>query len=254
MEKNGVLEDKLRNYYEDINPIPYRRFVAEAIKSYKGRQFRNIIDIGSGIGTFLESITPFGFRASGIEASDYGLERCRGKGLDVNHFVLRTDKPLPFDDNSTSFVLMNQVIEHLDKQAGAYYISEIVRILEPGGVAIINSPSRNCRIWRTDPHHVYCWRPNELKGEVQRYNNKICDLRLERVSLEPWMFFLYNEEIINNWHKKIKHPTLKRLGSLFFKIADRVVMRPLDMDPLLAVANVSFIKCGSVSDGGASDI
>ncbi|AJI55953.1 class I SAM-dependent methyltransferase [Francisella philomiragia] len=238
---NGVLEEKLRDYYEDSNIINYRPIFMEAIYQYRGDKFNKILDIGAGIGTFLESVAPFGFGTYALEASKYGVKRLKSKDINVQEFYLEKDKQLPFDDNEFSLVLFNQVIEHLDKETGQYYIGEIIRVLEPGGVAIIKSPSKYCKIWRTDPHHIYCWKPNELFDEVQRYTG-VTNLSLQRVPLVPWMFFRYNEKIINTWHKNNNYPNWSKLFNLFFRILDKALNKLTKSDKLLAVSNITFNK------------
>lgn len=241
-DKTGVLNEKLKNYYEDANLINYRQIFIEAVMNYRGDKFNKILDIGSGIGIFLDSIRPFGFDLYALEASEYGLKRLKEKNINVQEFFLQKDKKLPFQDNEFSFVLFNQVIEHLKKDVGQYYIKEIIRILEPGGVAIIKSPSKYAKIWRTDPHHIYCWKPNELLREVEQYKQYISEIKLQRVPLEPWMMFDYNDNIIDTWHKYNKYPTTKRIFQLLSKILDKILFKINKSDRLLAVSNVTFVK------------
>ena len=127
------------------------------------------MDIGSGIGLFLDSIKPFGYDLYALESSTTGLKELKKKNINALEFFLDKDVKLPFDDNTFSAVVFNQVIELVSKEVGQYYIKEIIRVLEPGGVGVIKSPSYYSRVWRTDPHHVYCWRPNELLQEMQKY-------------------------------------------------------------------------------------
>lgn len=241
MNKKGILNKKLRNYYEDANLLSYRSIFLEAIISYKGKQFNKILDVGSGIGVFLDSVNSFGYNLFALEASKYGLKRLKEKGYNVQKFFLEKDKKLPFNDNEFSFILFNQTIEHLKKNVGQYYIKEIIRILEPGGVAIIKSPSYFCKIWRTDPHHVYCWKPNELLNEINKYKN-IKDVIIQRVTLKPWMMFNYDEKIINTWHKYNKYPFINKIFNLFGKILDKIIYKFTKSDIMLAVSNISFVK------------
>jgi len=137
---------------------------------------------------------------------------------------------------------MNQVIEHLDKETGQFYISEIIRVLESGGVGIINSPSKYCRIWNTDPHHVYCWRPNELYDEIRKYKTSLGKVEMKRITLEPWMLLHYNEKIINDWHKNNKFPKIKIAGIVPAYVLDRILNKIFKTDRLLAGSNVIFMK------------
>lgn len=242
MKKTGILNEKLKNYYEDANLTNYRNIFLEAVINYKGNRFDKVLDIGSGIGVFLDSIEPFGFDRYALEGSEYGLKRLNEKDISSKDFFLKSNHKLPFPDDYFSFVLLNQVIEHLDKDVGQYYIKEIVRVLEPGGVAVIKSPSKYCKIWRTDPNHLYCWKPNELFEEVSKYGSKISEIKLQRVVLEPWMMFNYSDKIIDTWHKYNKYPTIKRVLQILSKILDKIIFKFNKSDRLLAVANITFVK------------
>ncbi len=49
-------------------------------------------------------------------------------------------KSLPFEDSSLKVVYHSQVLEHLTKGEGAFFISECYRILEPGGILRVVVP------------------------------------------------------------------------------------------------------------------
>ncbi len=243
-ESTGVLNDKLKDYYEDGNKNNqgYRYIMREAIMLYQGVQFTKILDIGCGVGSFLDAVSPFGFEQYGLEASEYGLKRCKEKGFNVQAFFLEENTRLPFKDNTFSLVVMNQVIEHVEKPVGQYSIKEIIRVLEPGGVAIIKSPSAYCKIWRTDPHHVYCWKPDELENEIKKHLDHLCKIEQNRGALEFWMFQNYDDKVIDKWHKNVKYPFLKELSVNFSAILDKVVFRVFKSNRLLATANFNFVK------------
>lgn len=240
--KNGILKEKLKTYYKDVNLKDYLENLFTGMKEYGGKRFDKILDIGSGVGSFGESISKFHFKLFCLEASEYGISSSLKKGLNVKKFLLKNEVKLPFKDNYFSLILMNQVIEHVDKETGQFYIKEIIRVLEPGGVCIIKSPSRYSKIWQTDPHHIYCWKPNELFNEVLKHSKSIKLIKMERTVLEPWMFFSYNENIIDYWHKKNKNPKIKWLFKSIFKILDRTIGLVLGTDKLLSVSNVTFVK------------
>lgn len=242
MENKGILNKKLKTYYSDVNLDNYIDIYLEGIKNYKGKEFLRILDIGGGVGSFGEAVKPFNKNVYVLEASEYGIEKCKEKGLNCRSFILENNKKLPFDNGYFSMVIMNQVIEHVDKETGQFYIREIFRVLESGGVGIIKSPSRYSYIWKTDPHHVYCWKPNEMFKEIKKYIKDSGHIKLQRVPLEPWMFFKYNEKIIDNWHKYNRYPVLKKIFHISAKILDTILSKFTKEDFLLATSNVTFVK------------
>lgn len=56
--------------------------------------------------------------------------------------VIRHDltKPLPFDENSVTYIYSEHFIEHIGKRQGAEFLKECYRILSSGGVLRISTP------------------------------------------------------------------------------------------------------------------
>lgn len=83
-----------------------------------------------------------------------------GRGADVVHNLEKF--PYPFKDEEFDFILMSHVIEHLSDTIGV--MSEIYRILKPGGVVVIKFPYYlHPNAW-LDPTHKKC-----LTEETFRY-------------------------------------------------------------------------------------
>lgn len=58
-----------------------------------------------------------------------------------NDSVVQADLPvLPFEDNSADEVVLSHVLEHFGYREGETLCREIVRVLRPGGVALIEVP------------------------------------------------------------------------------------------------------------------
>lgn len=62
----------------------------------------------------------------------------------VNHDIEAEDK-LPFEDNSISAVTMLAVIEHLTPTNVHHILKDVYRILKPGGVFVLTTPSSICQ-------------------------------------------------------------------------------------------------------------
>lgn len=71
----------------------------------------------------------------GVEVVDYRAKLARKNGVKAK--VASLEKPLPFKDNTFNLVHSNQVIEHLFNLD--FFISEIHRVLKPGGVLVIST-------------------------------------------------------------------------------------------------------------------
>lgn len=62
------------------------------------------------------------------------------------------ERPWPFDDGELDFVLMDNVLEHLDDTEAS--IRELARVIEPGGRAVVAGPHPNSVGAWQDPSHV----------------------------------------------------------------------------------------------------
>ena len=107
-----------------------------------------ILDIGAGTGLFVEGATRWGLDCRGIEGSPEAVElgRQRYPGLRLSQHYL--DAPLPFAEEWFQTALLHQVIAHLERDVARHVLSETARILRPGGLILIFSPSRHDRTVR----------------------------------------------------------------------------------------------------------
>jgi SAM-dependent methyltransferase len=119
-----------------------------------------VLDIGSGVGTFV-----MGCRSRGIQA--FGVEPDRiGQGSNISSlkiarrrtaehiFVAGTGENLPFPNGSFDLVTMNQVIEHVSDQRAC--LKEAFRVLKPGGALYVACPNY-LRFY--EPHYKIAWLP-----------------------------------------------------------------------------------------------
>lgn len=97
-----------------------------------------VIDVGTGTGANLRLLRDMGFtHVVGIDPSAEAARWCAEKGLGT---VREGDmRALPLPDGSVDLVLATDVAEHVEDDHNA--LSEICRVLRPGGVALITVPA-----------------------------------------------------------------------------------------------------------------
>jgi len=91
------------------------------------------LDIGCGIGDFLE----FNNNTIGLDLNPELVDICLSKGLDAK--VMEEDK-IPFDDSSFDNIILDNVLEHIDKPDGI--LQEIKRVLKKEKNIIIGVPGK----------------------------------------------------------------------------------------------------------------
>jgi 2-polyprenyl-3-methyl-5-hydroxy-6-metoxy-1,4-benzoquinol methylase len=152
--------DELRSYYESRaheldelaltyeHPAPYKRFfygtraraVLDALAAQEGEE---ILEVGCGSGWYTRELARLG---AGVTATDYApsplaqAQRNVGPLASEVDFRLEDAQALSFPDEGFDKVLMSEVVEHLPAPKRA--IAEAARVLRPGGLLVVSTPSR----------------------------------------------------------------------------------------------------------------
>lgn len=147
------------------------------------RRFRDnpmpILEMGCGIGLFLEACRQNGVEAEGLEYEDEGVQAATSAGLKARQHDLSL--PVPFADASFSAVFSNQVIEHLPADAQRTMIAEAYRVLRPGGQVLIISPCVHYPPARADRYHIGLLAPSQLKRMCEEAGFVDCNMGYNRM-------------------------------------------------------------------------
>lgn len=126
-----------------------------------------ILDAGSGNGGTSIAFTEAGAVVSGVEVSEELVDIAR-RFADANNarpeFILYGGKKMPFGDNSFDAALSTSVLEHVDNPVN--YLSEILRVLKPGGYLYLSFPNR---LWPRETHTLLWfihWLPYKMAASV----------------------------------------------------------------------------------------
>jgi 2-polyprenyl-6-hydroxyphenyl methylase / 3-demethylubiquinone-9 3-methyltransferase len=164
-----------------FNPVRlgYSKKILEKLKINPDN--KTALEIGCGGGLLCEEIARLGFDTAGIDPSEQSLaaasEHAGENGLEIK-YIRGTGEALPFPDNSFDTVFCCDVLEHVRDLPRV--ISEISRVLIPGGVFIYDTFNRTLlsklavimvlqeiKYWAIMPPHLHEWkmfiRPEEIK-------------------------------------------------------------------------------------------
>jgi SAM-dependent methyltransferase len=119
------------------------------------------LDIGCGIGMYTLRLQDAGAKAVGTEIDWPRAVAARERWLDV---VAAVGEQLPFEDAAFDTLLLHEVLEHVrdDRQTAR----EIVRVLAPGGRALIFVPNRG---WPFETHGIM-WQGEYRFGNIPGVN------------------------------------------------------------------------------------
>lgn len=112
-----------------------------------------LLDAGCGTGNYAAAVLPHVARVEALDASDAmlkvaGTKLSRERDAGQIGFSKGSIDALPFDDASVDAVMVNQVLHHLGDDADggwgrhALAISELARVLRPGGTLVVNTCSQ----------------------------------------------------------------------------------------------------------------
>jgi SAM-dependent methyltransferase len=110
--------------------------VAALIASLRQTGPVRALDLGCGVGRHALAFARAGFETHAVDMAEAGLAELRKNAEAEGLTITAQPAPmtdLPFEDNSFDYVLSFNVIYHGDPQIVKSAISEIARVLKPGG-------------------------------------------------------------------------------------------------------------------------
>jgi len=108
---------------------------AALIENFEKDAAMRILDVGCGDGlvdVFLEKTFP-SFSINAIDVSADSIALAKEKQLHNTVFSQFDGLHIPFDDNSFDLILLASVLHHINFELHDSFISEVIRVLKPGG-------------------------------------------------------------------------------------------------------------------------
>jgi O-antigen chain-terminating methyltransferase len=105
-----------------------------------GSSQKPILDVGCGRGEWLELLKENGVRARGIDSNRMQVARSLEFGVDVAEAELLTHLRA-MDDSSLGAVTGFHIVEHLPMETLVAFLDETVRVVQPGGLVIFETPN-----------------------------------------------------------------------------------------------------------------
>lgn len=186
-------KEELEKHYEGygrndyLSPITIKRYHELLDKMESFRKTNRILDVGCGIGYFLEVAKERGWEVYGTEFTDDAVHICEGKGINMKKGVLDPENYEPeFFDIITSF----EVIEHINNPLDE--IQRFNQLLRKGGLVYLTTPNFNSLLrYRLKgeyniiayPEHLSYFTPKTLSFLFKKNGFKIKKLLTTGISL-----------------------------------------------------------------------
>ena len=108
-------------------------------QSTRDEKFDRVLIDGCGVGMYVKALMPYTREMVGIDIEEEHLEIAKHTVPEAQLDLAAAEK-LPYPDAYFDLVLSHEVIEHVQDDKAA--CAEMVRVLQPGGRAVIFAPNR----------------------------------------------------------------------------------------------------------------
>ena len=165
--------EELEKHYEGysrndyLSPVTIKRYNELLDQMEPFRKTNKLLDVGCGIGYFLEVAKERGWEVYGTEFTDEAVTICTDKGIHIQKGIL---DPNNYDSASFDVITSFEVIEHINNPIEE--LENFNSLLRKGGLVYITTPNFNSLLrYRlkeaynviTYPEHLSYYTPRTLK-------------------------------------------------------------------------------------------
>lgn len=169
------LVDLYSSYGRDdyLSPVTIKRFHEILDRLDKFRKTNRMIDVGCGIGYFLEAAKERGWDVYGTEYTDEAVAICRSKGIKMQQGKLNASN---YEAASFDVLISIEVIEHINNPSEE--TEHFSRIVRPGGAVYLTTPNFNSisrlllkEKWNvlSYPEHLCYYTPRTIQNLFSRH-------------------------------------------------------------------------------------
>ena len=216
----------------------YRNIVGVLDKFCRGK---NVLDIGSGVGTLDLYLAQKGRQVTGIEISQRAVDIARQsqrllginkiKFIRGDFFQLKIREQFPF-------VICSEVLEHLSNEQQA--INKIYRLIKPEGLLLITVPSQNAPLIKLGAIKKF----DQVSGHLRRYTLDSLRLLLEKNQFKV-IYTQKTEGLVHNSLYVFRLNLIIKLANKFPFISDlitwldNITLKLLGESQIIIVAKAS---------------
>ena len=191
--KNIPSKIELNNFYEGysradyLSPVTIKRYNELLDKFEQFRKTGKIIDVGCGIGYFLEIAKKRGWEVYGTEYTDEAIKICSSKGIKMSLGKLN---PKNYDSEMFDIITSFEVLEHINNPIEE--INNFSKILRKEGLVYLTTPNFNSLLRYklnekydviTYPEHLSYYTPKTINNLFNKLNFRKFKLQTTGISL-----------------------------------------------------------------------
>lgn len=183
------LEKHYENYGRNdyLSPLTIKRYNELLDKFEKFKKNGKILDVGCGIGYFLDVAKKRGWEVYGTEYTDEAINICKNKGINMKEGKLN---PGNYNLEEFDIITSFEVLEHINNPIEE--ISNFNQLLRKGGLVYLTTPNFNSfsRYYLksnynviTYPEHLSYYTPKTLKYLFKKLKFKVLKIETTGVSV-----------------------------------------------------------------------
>ncbi len=214
----------------------YFNAMIETIRRYKNPKY--LLDVGCGIGLFLQKIKVIGWKAVGVDMSKAAVGYARAHGLEV---YLGKIEEITFKPGTFDVITLFQTIEHIKDPLKT--LKKIYSLLLKGGMLLITTPSEESLMARVlgkywfgyrNIEHLYFFNKQSLASMQKKVGFKKIMIHTEfgRILSVPWVLTRIFEYYYN---QKSPLVSLALKSRPYWKYLSKITFREPDVN-LVSVA------------------
>tara|TARA_X000000950_G_C13742618_1_gene589210 strand:+ start:87 stop:905 length:819 start_codon:yes stop_codon:yes gene_type:complete len=174
-----------RNDY--LSSLTIKRYNELLDKFEKYRKKNKLLDVGCGIGYFLDEAQKRGWEVYGTEYTNDAIKICQEKNINVSKGIL---EPKNYELEKFDVITSFEVIEHINNPIDE--LTNFYKILRKGGLVYVTTPNFNSLLryrLKSDynvicyPEHLSYYNPNTLNKVFTRVGFKTKKIQSTGISL-----------------------------------------------------------------------
>jgi ubiquinone/menaquinone biosynthesis C-methylase UbiE len=161
--KEQTKEQKVARHFDEIievyvdnhtNGSPFAYYFKQRLKVVlrflKNYSKATVLDLGCGPGMMVNYCVDKDFEFFGVDISERMIDECIKKFEHINtaHFSVGKLQHLNFSDSSFDIILCLGALEYLNENDCDIALSEMIRVLKPGGLIILSLLNEKSFYWR----------------------------------------------------------------------------------------------------------
>jgi cyclopropane fatty-acyl-phospholipid synthase-like methyltransferase len=159
-----------------------------------------LLEIGFGDGYLLRRLAEH-YECHGADISEENVQRMAAKVPNATFATVTVDGKLPYAENSFDLFVASEVLEHMDDAELETTVSEIHRVLKPGGRAVVSFPARE-NLKELESFCPNCGNIFHKWGHKQRWDRAKIERLFGRFSIEGVSERFFIDKRLN-WFGKI---------------------------------------------------